>query len=141
MQLPDVYFGKPEKEYDVPEDNTPDNDEELPETDPSVVAILGFDPLDLDSGTAQDANLIESNPNDTLPEILRNAIAAEIDAINLYEKMAANTTDSKVAKILLSVAQEEKVHVGEFQELLLEIDPDQLQALVDGARETEGGQP
>ncbi len=45
MQLPDVYFGKPEKEYDVQEDNTPDNDEELPKTDPSIVAILGFDPL------------------------------------------------------------------------------------------------
>ncbi len=53
-------------------------------------------------------------------EILRSAIIAELDAINLYEQMAAMTEDGKLKEILLEVAKEEKTHVGEFQALLLE---------------------
>jgi len=88
---------------------------------------------------AQDANLIESSPDDTLPEVLRNAIAAEIDAINLYEKMADQSDDEEVRKILLDVAKEEKVHIGEFQALLLKLDPEQAQELRKGAMETDAG--
>jgi len=47
-------------------------------------------------------------------EILRAGIIAELDAINLYEQMAALTENKNIRKILLDVAREEKTHVGEF---------------------------
>ena len=72
-----------------------------------------------------------------MPEVLRNAIAAEIDAINLYERMAQQAGDDEVRKTLLDVAREEKTHVGEFQALLLKIDPEQLEQMVAGAREED----
>lgn len=70
-------------------------------------------------------------------EILRTAIIAELDAINLYEQMAALTQDSGIKEILLDVAKEEKTHVGEFQTLLLEADKQQLKELEAGKKEVE----
>ena len=58
-------------------------------------------------------------------EILRIGIIAELDAINLYEQMAALTNNENIKIILLDIAKEEKTHVGEFQTLLLEQDPQQ----------------
>ena len=55
-------------------------------------------------------------------EILRTAIIAEYDAINLYEQMSEAVTNSKIKKVLLDVANEEKVHIGEFEALLEKID-------------------
>ncbi|OYT27883.1 MAG: rubrerythrin [Candidatus Altiarchaeales archaeon ex4484_96] len=72
-------------------------------------------------------------------EILRAAIIAELDAINLYEEMAALTNDNDLRKILLDVAKEEKTHVGEFQTLLLERDPEQETELVKGREEVKEG--
>jgi len=51
-------------------------------------------------------------------EILRAGIIAELDAINLYEQMAASTDNKDLKEILLDIAREEKTHVGEFQTLL-----------------------
>ena len=53
-------------------------------------------------------------------EILRTGIIAELDAINLYEQMAAMAKNNDIKKILLDIAKEEKTHVGEFLTLLLE---------------------
>ena len=52
-------------------------------------------------------------------EILRVGIIAELDAINLYEQLAAIAQNDDIKKILLDIAKEEKTHVGEFQALLL----------------------
>ena len=41
-------------------------------------------------------------------EILRAGIIAELDAINLYEQMAAIAQDEGIRKILLDIAKEEK---------------------------------
>jgi anaerobic selenocysteine-containing dehydrogenase len=49
----------------------------------------------------------------------------ELDAINLYEQMAAMTKDNDIKKIILDIAKEEKTHVGEFLTLLLRKDGDQ----------------
>jgi len=57
-------------------------------------------------------------------EILRAAIIAEYDAINLYEQMAEISSNPKVKKVLLDVANEEKQHIGEFKSLLEMIDPE-----------------
>lgn len=70
-------------------------------------------------------------------QILRAALMSELDAISLYEQLASVTTNEDVKKILLDVASEEKVHVGEFQALLLEIDPDQEKQLDAGEKEEE----
>lgn len=70
-------------------------------------------------------------------EILRAGIVAELDAINLYEQMAALAQDKKVKKILLDIAKEEKTHVGEFQALLLKRDPEYVKELEAGKKEVK----
>jgi rubrerythrin len=70
-------------------------------------------------------------------EILRAGIIAELDAINLYEQMAALTQREDIRKILLDIAKEEKTHVGEFQTLLLGLDKEQVKELEEGKKEVE----
>jgi rubrerythrin len=70
-------------------------------------------------------------------EILRVAIIAELDAVNLYEQLAAMTSNENIKKILLDVAKEEKTHVGEFQTLLLKEDVEQVKELEKGKKEVE----
>ncbi|MBN2620602.1 rubrerythrin [candidate division WOR-3 bacterium] len=70
-------------------------------------------------------------------EILRAGIIAELDAINLYEQMAALTQDDNIKKVLLAVAKEEKEHVGEFQTLLLRRDKEQVKEMEEGKKEVE----
>lgn len=70
-------------------------------------------------------------------EILRAAIIAELDAVNLYEQLAAATSNENIKKVLLEVAREEKTHVGEFQALLLKEDLEQVQELEKGRKEVE----
>lgn len=68
-------------------------------------------------------------------ELLRSAIIAELDAINLYEQMADMTRNGNIRKVLLDIAREEKTHVGEFQTLLLIEDKEQVQELEEGKKE------
>ncbi len=70
-------------------------------------------------------------------EILRAAIIAEMDAINLYEQMASLTNDKKIKDVLIDVANEEKTHVGEFLAMLLEYDEKQVEELEKGKKEVE----
>ena len=70
-------------------------------------------------------------------EILRLAIIAELDAVNLYEQLAAATENKAIREVLLDVAREEKTHVGEFQELLLREDEEQVEELKHGKEEVE----
>ncbi len=76
-------------------------------------------------------------------QILRMGIVAELDAINLYEQMAAYATNPRIKTILLDIAREEKTHVGEFQALLLALDPEQKVELDEGMKEINDllGQP
>ena len=62
---------------------------------------------------------------------------AELDAINLYEQMAAMVKDKYLKKILLDIAKEEKTHVGEFLTLLLRKDGEQGVELEAGKKEVE----
>ncbi|MCS7095871.1 MAG: rubrerythrin [Candidatus Bathyarchaeota archaeon] len=70
-------------------------------------------------------------------EILRAAVIAELDAVNLYEQLAASTQNKQLKRVLLEVAREEKTHVGEFQALLLKIDEEQVKELEKGKEEVE----
>ena len=70
-------------------------------------------------------------------EILRLAIIAELDAVTLYEQLAATTDNEAIREVLLDVAKEEKTHVGEFQTLLMRVDPEQFEELKNGKEEVE----
>ena len=70
-------------------------------------------------------------------EILRAGMIAELDAVNLYEQMAAMTQDENIKKMLLDIAKEEKTHVGEFQALLLNRDKQQVEELEAGKKEVK----
>jgi len=70
-------------------------------------------------------------------EILRAAIVAELDAVNLYEQMANLTKNENIKAVLMDVAKEEKTHIGEFQALLLQFDPQHKEELEAGAKEAE----
>ncbi|RLE28611.1 rubrerythrin [Candidatus Acetothermia bacterium] len=70
-------------------------------------------------------------------EILRLGIIAELDAINLYEQLAAVAADQGLREVLRDIAREEKTHVGEFLALLLRRDPEQREELAKGKEEIE----
>jgi len=82
-------------------------------------------------------NLGKVKKEDLDKEILRVGVIAELDAINLYEQMAAMTENGNIKKILLDIAKEEKTHVGEFQTLLLKEDKEQEKELEEGKKEVE----
>jgi len=70
-------------------------------------------------------------------EILRAGMIAELDAVSLYEQMAAMTNDSKIKIILLDIAKEEKTHIAEFETLLLQRDKQQAEENKAGRKEVE----
>lgn len=69
---------------------------------------------------------------------IRDAIIAEEGAIKQYETVVDACGDAKVKKILQSIADEERVHVGELQKLLAGLLPDEQEKLDEGAEEVEG---
>lgn len=81
------------------------------------------------------ANLERVKKEDLDKEILRVGIIAELDAINLYEQMAAMTENGNIKKILFDIAKEEKTHLGEFQALLVKEDKEQEKELEEGKKE------
>jgi len=81
---------------------------------------------------------LEKIPKENIDkEILRLGIIAELDAINLYEQLGAYAQDENIKKVMLAVAKEEKEHVGEFQTLLFEKDPEQVEEFEKGKKEVE----
>ena len=82
-------------------------------------------------------NLESVDPKDLDKEILRAAIIAELDAVNLYEQMASMTKNETLKEVLLDIAREEKTHVGEFQALLLKEDSEQEKELAEGKAEVD----
>lgn len=79
---------------------------------------------------------LKNVPNELIDqEILRAAIIAELDAVNLYEQMAAMAGQEAIKNILFEVAKEEKTHIGEFQALLLQRDLEQHVEIKKGAEE------
>ncbi len=72
---------------------------------------------------------------DSDKQICRVGMIAELDAVSLYEQMAAVARDKRVKKMLLDIAKEEKTHMGEFQALLLRFDKEQDQENTKGAGE------
>lgn len=70
-----------------------------------------------------------------LTRAIRMTLSAEEEAVHLYEAIA-DATDNKLAKeVLQDIANEERVHAGEFQRLLNILLPDEEKFLAEGAAE------
>ncbi|MBG0783851.1 MAG: rubrerythrin [Anaerolineaceae bacterium] len=68
---------------------------------------------------------------------IRFMVAAEYEAIQLYMQLA-ESTDNEVAKdVLIDIADEERVHAGEFLRLLHALDPEEQKLYDIGAKEVE----
>jgi len=68
---------------------------------------------------------------------IRFTIAAEYEAIQLYMQLAESTENQLAIEVLKDIANEERVHAGEFLRLLREICPDEEQFYREGAEEVE----
>jgi len=72
-----------------------------------------------------------------LVRAIRFMVAAEYEAIQLYQQ-TAESTDNKLAKaVLIDVANEEKEHAGEFLRLLHELDSEEEKFYQEGYEEVE----
>ena len=72
-----------------------------------------------------------------LTRSIRLALSAEEEAVHLYEALA-DATDNALAKdVLQDIADEERVHAGEFQRLLNILLPDEEGLLAKGAEEVD----
>lgn len=67
---------------------------------------------------------------------IRDAIVAELIAIKQYE-VIADATNREISKVMQDIADEEKVHVGELQELLRKMDINEEEFLEEGASEVK----
>ena len=75
--------------------------------------------------------------HEELVRAIRFMIAAEYEAIQLYQQ-TAESTDNKLAKeVLIDIANEEKEHAGEFLRLLRELDTDEENFYKEGYEEVE----
>jgi rubrerythrin len=83
------------------------------------------------------ADLSKLSKENLNQELLRIGIIAELDAINLYEQLAALSDDADIKKVFLDIAKEEKTHVGEFQTMLLRLDAEQVREMEHGREEIE----
>ena len=68
---------------------------------------------------------------------IRFMIAAEYEAIQLYMQLAESTDHQLAIEVLKDIADEERVHAGEFLRLLRELDPDEEKFYIEGAEEVE----
>jgi rubrerythrin len=85
------------------------------------------------SGLASDRKVTHSE----LVRAIRFSIAAEYEAIQLYQQLAESTDNELARKVLLDIAEEEVVHAGEFLRLLKELEPTEQANYDEGAEEVE----
>lgn len=75
--------------------------------------------------------------HEELVRSIRFMIAAEYEAIQLYMQLAESTDNKLAIEVLKDIADEERVHAGEFLRLLKELDPDEEKFYREGAIEVE----
>lgn len=68
---------------------------------------------------------------------IRFMVAAEYEAIQLYMQLAESTDNKLAQEVLKDIADEERVHAGEFLRLLKELAPDEEKFYKKGAGEVE----
>jgi rubrerythrin len=72
-----------------------------------------------------------------LARALRLAMAAELEAVHLYEAQADATDNALAKEVLQDIANEERVHAGEFQRLIKILLPDEQGYLDEGTAEVD----
>jgi Uncharacterized conserved protein len=85
------------------------------------------------SGLANEGKLTDEE----LIRAIRFAAAGEFEAIQLYMQLAESTDNKLAIDVLKDIANEERVHVGEFLRLLYELAPDEKKFYAKGAKEVE----
>ena len=68
---------------------------------------------------------------------IRFMVAAEYEAVQLYMQLAESTDNKLAIEVLKDIADEERVHAGEFLRLLHELAPDEEKFYAEGAEEVE----
>lgn len=66
---------------------------------------------------------------------IRQKINEENEAINSYLSLVPHITEPDISRIIQDIANEEKVHVGELQKILYNLDPDELRKEKEGRKE------
>lgn len=72
-----------------------------------------------------------------LVRAIRFMIAAEYEAIQLYQQTAESTDNQLAKEVLIDIANEEKEHAGEFLRLLRELEPEEENFYEEGYGEVE----
>jgi rubrerythrin len=85
------------------------------------------------SGIALDRKVTESE----LIRAIRFMVAAEYEAIQLYMQLAESTDNKLAQEVLKDIADEERVHAGEFLKLLYHLAPDEEDHYKEGFEEVE----
>lgn len=85
------------------------------------------------SGLASDRKLTDAE----LVRAMRFAVAAEFEATQLYMQLPESTNNKLAVAVLKEVADEERVHAGEFLRVLQELAPDEAKLYAEGAKEVE----
>ena len=85
------------------------------------------------SGLASDRKLTGTE----LVRAVRFMVAAEFEAIQMYMQLAESTDNRLAAEVLRDIADEERVHAGEFLRVLRELAPDEEEFYAEGAKEVE----
>ncbi len=83
---------------------------------------------------------LASNRRVTHEELIRAVrfmVAAEYEAVQLYMQLAESTDNKLAIEVLKDIANEERVHAGEFLRLLKELAPDEEKYYKEGAQEVE----
>lgn len=68
---------------------------------------------------------------------LRLSLAAEEEATHIYLAIADATTDELARAVLVDIANEERVHKGEFQRLIELLAPQETDFMAEGAAEVD----
>lgn len=85
------------------------------------------------SGLAKEKKLTDAE----VVRAIRFMVSAEYEAIQLYMQLAESTDNKLAIEVLKDIADEERVHAGEFLRLLYELDPDEEDFYKEGAEEVE----
>jgi len=85
------------------------------------------------SGMASDRKLTRAE----LIRAIRFMVAAEYEAVQLYMQLAESIDHKLSIEVLKDIADEERVHAGEFLRLLMELDPTEQKFYDEGFREVE----
>ena len=74
---------------------------------------------------------------DEVVRAIRLSIAAEYEAIQLYQQLAESIDDELAKNVLLDIAEEEVVHAGEFLRVLKHLRPKEFDRYDEGGKEVE----